>query len=42
MSPGRERCVTMRGSVENAFMIIHNPLVGLYQWLLSVLPEDMA
>lgn len=30
----------MRGSVEDAFMFIHNPLVGFYQWLLSVIPED--
>lgn len=28
----------MRGSVESAFMFIHNPLVDLYQWLLSVVP----
>lgn len=42
MPLGKERCDTMRGSVENAFMIIHNPLVDLYQWLLSVIPEDMA
>jgi len=28
----------MRGSIENAFMFIHNPLVDLYQWLLSVVP----
>lgn len=42
MSLGRERCDIMRGSVENAFMLIHNPLVDLYQWLLSVLPADMA
>ena len=32
----------MRGSVENAFMMIHNPLVDFYQWLLSVIPEEMA
>ena len=32
----------MRGSVENAFMAIHNPLVDLYQWLISMLPEDDA
>lgn len=28
----------MRGSVENGFLFIHNPLVDLYQWLLSVIP----
>jgi hypothetical protein len=28
----------MRGSVENAFLFVHNPLVDLYQWLLSVIP----
>lgn len=37
-----ERCNIMRGSVENAFMFIHNPLVDFYQWLLSVIPADMA
>ncbi len=42
MPPGSERYDIMRGSVENAFMFIHNPLVDLYQWLLSVLPADMA
>ena len=32
----------MRGSVENAFMMIHNPLVDFYLWLLIVIPEEMA